>query len=55
MSLSGQHRLFREGADESTAALPCAAANGGGRSRLQSACLVAAVAELGSLGVAIPL
>ncbi len=31
-------------------AQPCAAANGGGPSRLQSARLVAAVAELGSLG-----
>src|SRR6266542_3087579 len=29
---------------------PCAAANGGGPSRLQSARLVAAVAELGSFG-----
>src|SRR5438093_13764455 len=29
---------------------PCAAANGGGPSRLQSARLVAAVAEFGSLG-----
>jgi len=31
-------------------AMRCAAANGGGPSRLQAARLVAAVAELGSLG-----
>jgi hypothetical protein len=46
MILSGQHRLFRGGADESTTAEPCAAASGSGPSRLQSARLVGAVAQL---------